>query len=96
MHFSVNINQRPLRHYSCTSTWLRLLRDILVDSWARLGWAGLGWAGLGWAGLWNLYGTGIFSHKFLNKPIQRERDFGGQQYFYRKFHIPFEGQLVCP
>ena len=42
--------------------------------WAGLGWAGLGWAGLGWAGL----GIYMGQEYFLNKPIQRERDFGGQ------------------
>ena len=39
---------------------------------------------------------------FLNKLIQRERNSGGQQYFYKKFHIPLrvnwsispEGQLT--
>ena len=32
-------------------------------------------------GLWNLYGAGMYFQKFLNKPMQRERDFGRFKYF---------------
>ena len=52
----------------------KLFRDTPVDFF---------WWGGG--GLWNLYGAGIYFQKFLNKPMQRERDFGG---FNRKFHTP--------
>ena len=60
--------------------------------WAGLGWAGLGWAGLGCAGLGcaglgcaglgrtgqGSYGIYMRQEYFLDKPIQRERDLGGQ------------------
>ena len=35
--------------------------------------------------LWNLYGAGMFFQKFLNKPMQRERDSGGLKYFLKTF-----------
>ena len=60
------INKRPLRHYGSTSIWLRLLRDTLVDC-RELGWSGLG-----------SYGIYMGQENFLNRPILKERDFGGQ------------------
>ena len=39
-------------------------------------------------GLWNLYGAEILFQKFLNKPMQRERDFGGLKYFFENFIPP--------
>ena len=47
-------------------------------------------------GLWNLYGAGIFFQKFLNKLMQRERDFGRQKCFSKISHLesqPLESQL---
>ena len=50
---------------------VRLLRDTLL----QFSWAGLGWAGQGSSvQLWN----NMRQEYFLNRPIQRGRDFGGQ------------------
>ena len=47
-------------------------------------------------GLWNLYGAGIYFQKFFNKPMQRERDFGGFKYFSKISYPPPESQLDPP
>ena len=39
----------------------------------------------------------IFFEKLLNKPMQRESDFGGRENFFLENSIaPPESQLVCP
>ena len=41
-------------------------------------------------------GPGCFFLKFLNKPMKRESDSGGQKYFFSKIRSPSpENQLVC-
>ena len=35
------------------------------------------------------------SLKFLTKPMQRENDFEGWKYFFRKFHIPHPSRINC-
>ena len=35
-----------------------------------------------------LYGAGILFQKFLNKLMQRERDFGGRKYFSKISYLP--------
>ena len=48
-------------------------------------------------GLWNLYGAGICFQTFLNKLMQRERDFGGSKYFSKSsYPLPPESQLDPP
>ena len=65
------------------SIWLRLLRDTVWLSSRELGRAAQG-----------SHGICMRQEYFLNKPIQRERDFGEQ--FLSKIPNPPKGQLVCP
>ena len=40
-----------------------------------------------------LWGKNILFLKFLNKPMQRESDFGGRKFLFRKFRAPTD--TVC-
>ena len=42
-----------------------------------------------------LWGRNIFL-KLFNKPMQRERNFGGKKYFFENFIAPPDNQLVHP